>query len=163
MLISASGVAGLLRAGQTVTVIGMISPDLINENPTTVLPATIPESSLSLLSPPLRRSWPPPRLPRHLLRLRRLPLLWRAWYTGLKVLMVPQPFRYEEVPAGAPQDQLYSSARTTMSAQEGSVIVLDVPTTKIEVVPGLCVDPASLLAALDQFGSIHLALEPSAG
>ncbi len=50
-----------------------------------------------------------------------------------------------------------------MSAQEGSVIVLDVPTTKIEVVPGLWADPASLLAALDQFGSIHLALEPASG
>ena len=37
-----------------------------------------------------------------------------------------------------------------MSAQEGSVIVLDVPTTKIEVVPGLWTDPATLLSALDQ-------------
>jgi hypothetical protein len=77
--------------------------------------------------------------------------------------MVPQSFRYEEVPSGASEDQLYSSARTSMSAQEGSVIVLDLPTTKIEVAPGLWTDAVSLLAALDQYGSIHLALEPAGG
>src|SRR5664279_1252169 len=33
----ASGVAGLLRPGQTVTIIGMLSPDLIKNNPVSVL------------------------------------------------------------------------------------------------------------------------------
>jgi len=77
--------------------------------------------------------------------------------------MVPQSFRYEEVPAGASEDQLYSSASTTMSAQEGSVIVLDVLTGLIEVTPGFKVDPATLLSALDQYGLIHLALELTKG
>ena len=77
--------------------------------------------------------------------------------------MVPQSFRYEEVPAGASEEQLYSSARTSVAAQEGSVIVLDVPTTEVEVTPGFKVDPPTLLAALDQYGIIHLALEPVGG
>ena len=77
--------------------------------------------------------------------------------------MVPQSFRYEEIPAGASEEELFSSARTSMSAQEGSVIVLDVPTGLVEVTPGFKVDPATLLAALDQYGIIHLALEPTSG
>lgn len=158
----ASGVAGLLRAGQTVTIIGMLSPDLIKENPTTVLPAAIPEFSSPTLIPnapmaptPEPTATPTPAPP-------SAPLA-RLAITGLKVLMVPQSFRYEEVPAGASQEQLFSSARTSSSAQEGSVIVLDVPTQQVEVTPGLKVDPPTLLAALDQYGLIHLALEPVGG
>ncbi len=159
----ASGVAGLLRPGQSVTVIGMLSPDLLKDNPISVVTGPVTDFGMSTLSPtrvagmPLPSPTPtptpaPPSSP-----------LARLAVTGLRVLMVPQSFRYEEVPAGASQDQLYSSARTSMSAQEGSVIVLDVPTTKIEVVPGLWTDAASLLAALDQYGSVHLALEPAGG
>jgi len=159
----ASGVAGLLRPGQSVTVIGMLSPDLLKDNPISVVTGPMTDFGMPTLSPtrvagmPLPSPTPtptpaPPSSP-----------LARLAVTGLRVLMVPQSFRYEEVPAGASQDQLYSSARTSMSAQEGSVIVLDVPTTKIEVVPGLWTDAASLLAALDQYGSVHLALEPAGG
>jgi Flp pilus assembly protein CpaB len=159
----ASGVAGLLRPGQSVTVIGMLSPDLLKDNPISVVTGPMTDFGMPTLSPtrvagmPLPSPTPtptpaPPSSP-----------LARLAVTGLRVLMVPQSFRYEEVPAGASQDQMYSSARTSMSAQEGSVIVLDVPTTKIEVVPGLWTDAASLLAALDQYGSVHLALEPAGG
>ncbi len=157
-----SGVAGLLRAGQTVTVIGMLSPDLIMENAVTVLPAPISEftsPSLTAVAPFLPTATPtptptpaPPAAP-----------LARLAITGLKVLMVPQPFRYEEIPAGASQEELFSSARTNMSSQESSVIVLDVPTQQVEVTPGLKVDPPTLLAALDKYGSIHLALESAKG
>lgn len=159
----ASGVAGLLRPGQSVTVIGMLSPDLLKDNPISVVTGPMTDFGMPTLSPtrvagmPLPSPTPtptpaPPSSP-----------LARLAVTGLRVLMVPQSFRYEEVPAGASQDQMYSSARTSMSAQEGSVIVLDVPTTKVEVVPGLWTDAASLLAALDQYGSVHLALEPAGG
>lgn len=158
----ASGVAGLLRAGQTVTVIGMISPDLIKDNPATVLPAAIPAFSAPALTPsaPVRATatatpTPTPAPP-------SAPLA-RLAITGIKVLMVPQSFRYEEVPAGASQEELFSSARSNMASQEGSVIVIDVPTTAVEVTPGFKVDPPTLLAALDQYGLIHLALEPVSG
>ena len=158
----ASGVAGLLRAGQTVTVIGMLSPDLIQQGPSTALPLDIPGFSAPTLTPadpftPTAAPTPtptpaPPSAP-----------LARLAITGLKVLMVPQPFRYEEVPAGASQEQMFSAARTNMAGSEGSVIVLDVPTQAVEVTPGLKVDPPALLAALDKYGAIVLALEPADG
>jgi Flp pilus assembly protein CpaB len=159
----ASGVAGLLRPGQSVTVIGMLTSEILKNNPISVLsgPVTdfgIPtQAATRIPGMPLATQTPTPTPAPPASPLARLAI------TGLRVLMVPQSFRYEEVPAGASQDQLYSSARTSMSAQEGSVIVLDVPTVKIEVVPGLWADPASLLSALDQYGALHLALEPAAG
>jgi len=159
----ASGVAGLLRPGQTVTVIGMIAPDILKENTTNVIAAPITE----FMPPSLTTT---PGAPRVTASPTPTPTpappsssLARLAITGLRVLMVPQSFRYEEVPAGASEDQLYSSARTSMSAQEGSVIVLDVPTGLIEVTPGFKADPATLLSALDQYGLIHLALEPTKG
>ncbi len=156
----ASGVAGLLRPGQTVTVIGMISPDILKTNTTSVFAAPIAEytSPIVSLTPGVRVTptpTPTPAAPAS-------PLA-RLAITGLRVLMVPQSFRYEELPAGTSQEQLYSSASSNMSAQEGGVIVLDVPTGLVEVTPGFKVDPATLLAALDQYGIIHLALEPATG
>ena len=158
----ASGVAGLLRPGQTVTVIGMIAPDILKENTTNIITAPIeqfmsPTLSLTPMTQATVTPTPTPTPAAPSSPLARLAI------TGLRVLMVPQSFRCEEVPAGASEDQLYSSARTTMSAQEGSVIVLDVPTGLIEVTPGFKVDPATLLSALDQYGLIHLALEPTKG
>jgi len=158
----ASGVAGLLRPGQTVTVIGMLSPDIIKASASTLFAVPISEFTSPLLSttpgvsatisPTPTPTPEPPTSP-----------LARLAITGLRVLMVPQSFRYEEIPAGASQEELFSAARTSASAQEGSVIVLDVPTGLVEVTPGFKVDPATLLAALDQYGIIHLALEPASG
>jgi hypothetical protein len=56
--------------------------------------------------------------------------LARIAISGLKVLMVPQSFRYEELPSGSTEEQLFASARTVSAAQEGNVIVLDVPATR---------------------------------
>jgi len=156
----ASGVAGLLRPGQTITVIGMISPDILSQNTTTVFTAPIAEFTSPIVSltpgaiitPTPTPTPAPPSSP-----------LARLVITGVRVLLVPQSFRYEELPAGSSEEALFSSARTSASAQEGSVIVLDVPTGQIEVTPGFKVDPATLLAALDQYGVIHLALEPTSG
>jgi len=156
----ASGVAGLLRPGQTVTVIGMISPDILKTSNASVFTAPISEFTSPIVSltpgvaatPTPTPTPAPPSSP-----------LARLVITGVRVLMVPQSFRYEEIPAGASEEELFSSARTSVSAQEGSVIVLDVPTGLVEVTPGFKVDPATLLAALDQYGIIHLALEPTSG
>jgi Flp pilus assembly protein CpaB len=156
----ASGVAGLLRPGQTVTVIGMISPDILKTSSTSVFTSPISEFTSPIVSltpgvaatPTPTPTPAPPSSP-----------LARLVITGVRVLMVPQSFRYEEIPAGASEEELFSSARTSVSAQEGSVIVLDVPTGLVEVTPGFKVDPATLLAALDQYGIIHLALEPTSG
>lgn len=156
----ASGVAGLLRPGQTVTVIGMISPDILKMSNASVFTAPISEftSPIVSLTPGVAATPTPTPTPAP-----PVSPLARLVITGVRVLMVPQSFRYEEIPAGASEEELFSSARTSVSAQEGSVIVLDVPTGLVEVTPGFKVDPATLLAALDQYGIIHLALEPTSG
>ena len=77
--------------------------------------------------------------------------------------MVPQSFRYEELPSSTSQEQLFASARTVSAAQEGSVIVLDVPVTPIELVTGLKVNPSTLIVALSKYGSLYLTLEPAGG
>ena len=152
----ASGVAGLLRPGQTVTVVGMLTPDVL-QDALSMAPAPYPSDEAlapdGLSATPTPTPTPaPPSAP-----------LARLAISGLRVLMVPQSFRYEELPAGSSEEQLYSSARTTMAAQGSSVIVLDVPTGIVQVAPGLRADPVALLAALNQYGSLHLALEPAAG
>ncbi len=154
----ASGVAGLLRPGQTVTVIGLLTPDVL-QDAVSVVAAHYPSGveptleTTGLFASPTPTPTPaPPAAP-----------LARLAISGLKVLMVPQSFRYEELPSGDSEEQLYSSARTTMATQGSSVVVLDVPTAVVEVVPGLRADPASLLAALNDFGALHLALEPAGG
>jgi Flp pilus assembly protein CpaB len=152
----AAGVAGLLRPGQTVTVIGLLTPDVMGEM-VSVIPAPYPDdlnlTPVGQPAIPTPTSTPaPPAAP-----------LARLAISGLRVLMVPQSFRYEELPPGSTEEELYSSARTTMAAQGSSVIVLDVPTSLVDVVPGLRANPASLLAALNKFGALHLALEPAAG
>ena len=152
----ASGVAGLLRPGQTVTVVGMLTPDVL-QDALSMAPAPYPSDEAlapdGLSATPTPTPTPaPPSAP-----------LARLAISGLRVLMVPQSFRYEELPAGSSEEQLYSSARTTMAAQGSSVIVLDVPTGLVQVAPGLRADPVALLAALNRYGSLHLALEPAAG
>ncbi|MGB5844509.1 MAG: SAF domain-containing protein [Anaerolineales bacterium] len=158
----ASGVAGLLRPGQTVTVIGMLSPEIIKASASSLFSAPISEFTSPFLSTTPEESATQSPTPTPTPEPPTSPLA-RLVITGLRVLMVPQSFRYEEIPAGASQEELFSAARTSASAQEGSVIVLDVPTGLVEVTPGFRVDPATLLAALDQYGMIHLALEPASG
>ena len=87
----------------------------------------------------------------------------RIAITGVKVLLVPQPFRYQELPPGSGNDQMFASATTFQSAQSGSVVVLDVPLQPIELKPGFLVNPATLLAALNEYGKLHLAIEPAGG
>lgn len=154
-----SGVAGLLRPGQTVTVIGMLSPDILREaNTLEPVAIEVPETvgTVDLQAPTLEPSPTPTAQPP------QAPLA-RLALSGVKVLMVPQSFRYEEVPAGASEDQMFSSARTTSASQSGSVIVLDVPTQSVEVLPGVSLNAATLIAALDKYGALTLAMEPAGG
>jgi Flp pilus assembly protein CpaB len=158
----ATGIAGLLREGQTVTLIGMLSPDVLQS----VVAAPIPvnssfmgeptaEAIASGLPTPTPTPTPTPAPP--------MAPLARIAISGLKVLMVPQSFRYEELPNSSTQEQLFASARTVSAAQEGNVIVLDVPATPIEIVPGLPVNPTTLIVALSKYGSLYLTLEPADG
>ena len=78
------------------------------------------------------------------------------------MLVVPQSFRYEEVPQSTGGDA-FLPARTSTNLQDTSVILLEAPLTPIEITGGVVVSPAELLALLNQTAVIHLALEPAGG
>lgn len=157
----ASGVAGLIREGQTVTILGMLTPDVVqnafatNELPVNLLlPTPVAGAVIPAVTPtPVATATPQPL---------QAPLA-RIAITGVKVLLVPQTFRYQELPPDADSNEQMFASSMSNSSQSGSVIVLDVPTAPVEIVPGLSVNPATLLAALDEYGKLHLALEPSTG
>lgn len=157
----ASGVAGLLREGQTVTVLGMLTPDVVqnafatNELPIgLMLPTPVVGAVIPAVNPTPEATATPQPL--------QAPLA-RIAITGLKVLLVPQTFRYQELPPNSSSNEQMFASSMSNSSQSGSVIVLDVPTTPVEIAPGLLVNPATLLAALDEYGKLHLALEPADG
>ena len=75
---------------------------------------------------------------------------------------MPQSFRYEEA-AEVQGGDSFLPARTTVSQQQSSVILLEAPVTPLEIAPGLVASPAELLALLNQTAVIHLALEPADG
>jgi Flp pilus assembly protein CpaB len=157
----ASGVAGLLREGQTVTILGMLTPDVVqnafstNELPVNLLMPTPVAGAVipAVTSTPDATATPHPI---------QAPLA-RIAITGVKVLLVPQTFRYQELPPNSSSNEQMFASSMSNSSQSGSVIVLDVPTQAVEIVPGLSANPATLLAALDEYGKLHLALEPSTG
>lgn len=152
----ATGLGGVLRPGQTVTVIAIIDPARIPQNSLqAIAPAPISEMPLSgqATTPlPATATPPPPASPAA-----------RVVIRGLKVLVVPQTFRYEETPLVNGEQDPFAPARTTTSLREGSVILLEAPLTPLEIATGLVVRPAELLALLNQTATIHLALEPAQG
>lgn len=153
-----SGVAGLVREGQTVMIVGMLSPDVI-KNMFSASQVTAPSGVSAAVDP--YAAAPTPGAP---VTPTPQPLdapVARIAVTGLRVLLVPQTFRYQELPASSSSnEQMFASAQ---SATSNSVIVLDVPTQPVELAPGMFVNPATLIAALDEYGKIHLALEPAGG
>ena len=129
----AQGMAGLLRPGDRVTVIGVIDPSDLNAlNPVGGMFASGETSAVQ-----------PSPAARIVLR-------------GLKVLFVPQSFRYEEI---SDRRRMAVVSSPASAARQGE-IVLDVPTTGVELYPGgPVVGQAELLALLNSKGEIHLALE----
>ena len=153
----ATGLAGVLRPGQTVTIIAIIDPGLIQQNalqsvtsPMLEAPAASSNGAAPTPLPPTPTPQPP------------VSPAARIVITGLKVLVVPQSFRYEESATTGSSDS-FLPARTTASQQSQSVILLEAPVTPVEIAPGLLASPAELLALLNQTAVIHLALEPADG
>ena len=87
----------------------------------------------------------------------------RVLLSGLKVLVVPQDFRYEEVDT--------SGLMPVTTRRDESVVVLEAPVTPITVTVTaqdsmtntLLVSPVELLALMDARGRVYLALEPLEG
>ena len=156
----ATGLAGIVRAGQRVSVIAILDPQAIQrELSNHLIPAYLPTEVTSVLgaeSAAVQTTPTPTPQP---------PLSPVASITinGLRVLVVPQSFRYEELPTTSGEAELFASARTSQVAQSGSVILLEAPLAPVQIAPGYSVSPAELLALLNKVATIHLALEPSDG
>jgi Flp pilus assembly protein CpaB len=155
----ASGIAGILREGQTVTVIGILPPDVISrsfDRLAVQVSESVPTPYMSLdLAPDPNATPEPTPTPQPL----QAPL-GRIAINGLRVLLVPQQFRYQELPPGGDSSEQVFVAGNSAAT---SVILLSVPATPVEVTPGMFVNPATLLAALNEYGTLHLALEPTDG
>ena len=159
----ATGLAGIVRPGQRVSVIAILDPQAIQLNQTvqSIMPIS-PQATETFLIPaellqpvPTATPTPTPAPP--------LSPAASITISGVRVLVVPQAFRYEELPQTDGQDQFFADARTSQSSQEGSVILLEAPVKPIPVAPGLSVSPAELLALLNKVATIHLVLEPAEG
>jgi Flp pilus assembly protein CpaB len=135
----ASGLAGLLRVGDTVSAIGVLDPQNIQAV----------TSARNMARAERKEPWENPgAISRVLLR-------------DLRVLLVPQTFRYQEAPEDTKQGAALMPLRTTGAMQKESVVVLDVPLAPVEVLPGYFASPAEVLALLDAQGRVYLALQPA--
>ena len=154
----ATGLAGVLRPGQTVSVIAIIDPGVIQQSALQSVTSPVLEApaaaSTGGVSPTPMPPTPIPQPP--------VSPAARIVISGLKVLVVPQSFRYEESATTGSSDS-FLPARTTVTLQQNSVILLEVPVTPVEIAPGLIASPAELLALLNQTAVIHLVLEPAGG
>lgn len=153
----ATGLAGVLRPGQTVTVIAVIDPGVIQQNALQSVTSPILEAQAAPAGGATPTPMPPTPTPQP-----PVSSAARIVITGLKVLVVPQSFRYEEAVTTTGSDS-FLPARTTVSQQSSSVVLLEAPITPIEIAPGVLASPAELLALLNQTAVIHLALEPADG
>ncbi len=161
----ATGLAGVLRPGQTVTIIGIIDPSRITQGQANLYMAAAPDLGLApTLSPgdltydeqavvntpaPTATQQPP------------VSPAARVAVSGLKVLVVPQAFRYEEI--GNPSSDNYLPARTSASSQSENVILLQASILPTEIAPGVLASPAEVLALLNDVATIHMLLEPASG
>ncbi|WP_322794703.1 Flp pilus assembly protein CpaB [Thermoflexus sp.] len=138
-----SGLLGILRPGDRVTVIAVVDPGALGFE-RSLLPAPSPgrEVTGTVGTPPAGPAA-------------------RVVLSGLKVLMVPASFRYEEASPSQGGPAALAPLRA-LSAQQG-VVLLEAPVEPVEVAPGLRISPVELLALLDAKARIHLALEPPEG
>jgi Flp pilus assembly protein CpaB len=162
----ATGLAGTLRPGQTVTIIGILDPSRITQGQTSLYAAAAPELGLLPTLSPDDLSSPGQGLPASTpapTATRQPPVspAARVVVSGLKVLVVPQSFRYEEVSTSSSDG--YLPARTTAASQSDNVILLQASTVRTEIAAGVLASPVEVLALLNQVATIHMVLEPAAG
>ncbi len=160
----ATGLAGVLRPGQKVTVIGIIDPSVIKQGQLGYYSAPAPDLAATASAetggvgptptPAPTATTQPPISPAA-----------RVTITGLKVLVVPQSFRYQEVTSSESDTSSspFLPARTTSQAQNSNVVLLQASIKPVEVAPGVFSSPAEVLALLNDTATIHLVLEPSSG
>jgi len=137
-----SGLLGILRPGDRVTVIAVVDPSELGFARSALAPAPAKAVTGTLEGPPAGPAA-------------------RVVLSGLKVLLVPSTFRYEEESPARGGPAALAPLRS-LSAQQG-VVLLEAPIEPVEAAPGLRISPVELLALLDAKARIHLALEPPEG
>ena len=155
-----SGLAGILRPGDYVSLIAVVQPDarlqVIND--------------LSLDGQPEGTTTAAPLQPTPAATPGYGPIIpdspfARVTASGLRVLLVPQTFRYEEVTTSGTDSQGFAMAQSSLAGQQDSVVVLDVPVTPVTVegIDGpMTISLPELIALLDTHARVYLALEPAA-
>lgn len=155
----ATGLAGVLRPGQLVTVIGVIDPSAIPQGQSSQYISAAPDTGLgSTLMPVMPVPTVTPQVP--------VSPAARVAVSGLKVLVVPQSFRYQEVSSGdsaSTDSSAFSPAYTSSQAQNSNVILLQASLVPSEIAPGVVASQAEVLALLNKSATLHLALEPATG
>jgi Flp pilus assembly protein CpaB len=141
----ASGLLGVLRPGDRVSIVAIVDPQAAQvETHRTFYSPVTNAGDVEEETEMVEQELPGPSA--------------HVVISGLRVLLVPQLFRYEEA---LPEDgDMFAPARTSASAQNSSVILLDVPTEPVEISAGLEMSPAALLPLLDAHAELHLILEP---
>jgi Flp pilus assembly protein CpaB len=151
----AGGLAGIIRPGDRVAIVAVIEPrqaeaEMSYLQPLGEIPA-IPEETPG--------KTPAPETPSEPMTPTVQSTVAYVAISGLRILLVPQSFRYEEVLPEEDSSGLFTVARTTASAQQESVILLDVPTEPVDVA-GIRISPVTLLPLLDAKAQIYLVMEP---
>jgi Flp pilus assembly protein CpaB len=141
----ASGLLGVLRPGDQVSIVAIVDPQAAQVETRRTFYSPVTDAGNVEETELVEQELPGPSA--------------HVVISGLRVLLVPQLFRYEEALPEEDGD-MFAPARTTASAQNSSVILLDVPTEPVEIAEGLEMSPAALLPLLDAHAELHLILEP---
>jgi Flp pilus assembly protein CpaB len=147
----ASGLVGVVRPGDRVAVVAILDPQdaQLRQQMASYVAAPVTSFELGQTPTPAPTREPP------------TPAAYVV-ISGLRVLLVPQTFRYEEILPEEEEGGL-APARTSAAAQQDGVILLDIPTAPVEVCEGVEMSPAALLPLLDAKAELHLLLEPMEG
>jgi Flp pilus assembly protein CpaB len=157
-----SGLDGIIRPGDFVTLIAVVAPD--TQLTTIVGPSGSPTPAGSQATSSAKQGTSTPA-PSPTAFVPQSPFA-RVTATGIKVLLVPQTFQYQEATNSSLDAQGFAAAQSSMVGQQDSVIVVDVPVTPITILgvkgPTTITLP-ELLALLDSHAQVYLALEPPVG
>ncbi len=156
-----SGLAGILRPGDYVTLIAVVKP----ERSDTLAPPVDELLAGGVVTPTVSpRATPTPAPSATATAIVPETSFARVTATGLKVLLVPQTFRYEEVTTT--ESDGFAAVQSSQVGQSESVIVLDVPVTPVTLhgpEGPLSMTLPELIALLDTNAETYLALEPAGG
>ena len=145
----ASGLAGVIRAGDLVSLVAVITPPQKQNQQTQSQASAVKPITTTVQVKPTEPAGLAPITP-----------FSRLTATGLKVLLVPQTFRYRE--ASETDKEGFAPAQA-VNIRESSVVVLEVPIAPIAVQGAngtLNVSLPELLPLLDANGKLYLVLEP---